>query len=68
MPKLFKENMGSGTAGTRNDFCFVSFVLFCFSKNRVSLCSLGYPGTSSVDQVGFKLIEIHLPLPPNCCV
>jgi hypothetical protein len=26
-----------------------------------SLCSLGCPGTHSVDQAGFKLTEIHLP-------
>jgi hypothetical protein len=29
-----------------------------------SLHSSGCPGTHSVDQIGFKLIEICLPLPP----
>jgi hypothetical protein len=33
------------------------FVLFCFSvfRDRVSLCSPGYPGTHFVDQAGLKL-------------
>ena len=40
-------------------FCFV---LFCFFLlDRVSLCSLGCPGTQSVDQDVFKLIERDLP-------
>jgi hypothetical protein len=34
-------------------------------QDRVSLCSPGCPGTQSVDQVGLKLIELHLPLPPS---
>ena len=33
-------------------------------EDRVSLCSLGCPGTHSVDQAGLELTEIHLPLPP----
>jgi hypothetical protein len=41
-------------------FCFVlfCFVLFCFCfvfRVRVSLCSLGCPGTHSEDQAGLKL-------------
>jgi hypothetical protein len=43
-------------------FLFVCFVLFCFVlfcfvlfQNRVSLYSLGCPGTHSVDQAGLKL-------------
>jgi hypothetical protein len=30
-------------------------VLFCFFRDRVSLCSPGCPGTHSVDQAGLKL-------------
>jgi hypothetical protein len=33
---------------------FVCFILFCF-RDRVSLCSLGCPGTHSVDQTGLEL-------------
>jgi hypothetical protein len=36
-------------------FFLFLFVLFCFFQDRVSLCSPGYPGTHSVDQVGLKL-------------
>jgi hypothetical protein len=32
-----------------------SFVLFCFFRDRVSLCSPGCPGTHSVDQAGLEL-------------
>jgi hypothetical protein len=32
-----------------------SFVLFCFVRDRVSLCSPGCPGTHSVDQAGLEL-------------
>jgi hypothetical protein len=36
-------------------FCFLfCFILFCF-RDRVSLCSLGCPGTHSVDQAGLEL-------------
>lgn len=35
----------------------------CLFQDRFYLCSLGCPGKSSVDQVGFKLTEIHLPQP-----
>lgn len=36
---------------------------------RVSLCSLGYPGTEFVDHVGLKLnSETHLPLPSEFSV
>jgi hypothetical protein len=42
---------------------FFGFVLFCFFvvvvvvvfRDRVSLCSPGYPGTHSVDQAGLEL-------------
>jgi hypothetical protein len=42
----------------------VSFVFVI--QDRVSLCSLGCPGTCSVDQVGLERIDSHLPLPPKC--
>jgi hypothetical protein len=42
----------------------VAFSLFL--PDRVSLCSPGSPGTCSVDQAGFKLGEIHIPLPQEC--
>jgi hypothetical protein len=35
-------------------FC-CCFVLFCFLKDRVSLCNPGCPGTHSVDQAGLEL-------------
>ena len=44
---------------------FVCFHCFIF-QDRVSLCSPGYSGTHIVDQAGLELIEIHLPLPPDC--
>ena len=44
-----------------------SFLFFLsFFWNGVSLCSRGCPGTSSVDQAGLKLTDIHLPLPSVC--
>ena len=37
-------------------YSFLSdFVLFCFFRDRVSLCSPGCPGTHSVDQAGLEL-------------
>jgi hypothetical protein len=35
-------------------------------QDRDSLRSSGYTGTHFLDQAGFELIEIHLPLPPKC--
>jgi hypothetical protein len=34
-------------------------------RDRVSLCSPGYPGTHSVDQAGLELKKLCLPLPPS---
>lgn len=42
---------------------FFLFIYYLF-VSEVSLCKLGYPGTFSVHQVGLKLTEIQLPLPP----
>ena len=39
-----------------------SFLAF---PNRVSLCSSGCPGTSSIDKIGLELTEICLLLPPE---
>jgi hypothetical protein len=36
-------------------FLFFSFFFFFSFRDRVSLCSPGYPGTRSVDQAGLKL-------------
>jgi hypothetical protein len=37
-------------------FCFVLVLFFLFFESgRVSLCSLGCPGTHSVDQAGLEL-------------
>jgi hypothetical protein len=36
-------------------FCFSFFLFFVFFQDRVSLCSLGCPGTHSVDQAGLEL-------------
>jgi hypothetical protein len=44
---------------------FFKFGLFA-SQDRISLCSLGCPGSSFIDQAGLELTEIHLPLPPEC--
>jgi hypothetical protein len=40
-------------------FGFLWFLVFgvLFSKDRVSLCSPGYPGTHSLDQAGLELRE-----------
>jgi hypothetical protein len=47
-------------------FCLLSCLLTCLVfQDRVSLCSPGYPGTHSVDQVGLKITAICLPLPPG---
>jgi hypothetical protein len=40
-------------------------VCVCF-QDRISLCSPGCPGISSLDQAGLKLTDICLPLPPKC--
>jgi hypothetical protein len=34
---------------------FVLFFVFCFFRDRVSLCSPGCPGTHFVDQAGLEL-------------
>jgi hypothetical protein len=36
----------------------------CFETGFLCV-AFGYPRTCSVDQVSFKLTEIHLPLPPE---
>jgi hypothetical protein len=39
---------------------------FVLSRDRVSLCSSGCPGTQSVDQAVLKHTEIYLPLSLEC--
>ena len=41
-------------------------VFFFFFRGRVSLCIPDCLGIHSVDQAGHELIEIHLPLSPEC--
>jgi hypothetical protein len=38
-----------------NEYFFFVFVFVLVFRDRVSLCSPGYPGTHSVDQAGLKL-------------
>ena len=52
-------------------FLFVCFVLlfvclFYFFRDRVSLCSLGCPGTHSVDQAGLELRDLPVSRPTEC--
>jgi hypothetical protein len=34
---------------------FIFYYLFIYFRDRVFLCSVGYPGTHSVDQTGLEL-------------
>jgi hypothetical protein len=43
-----------GTADFFLSFLFYYFI-FCFFRNRVSLCSPSCPGTCSVDEAGLEL-------------
>ena len=59
--------MGSVTSGQKltSSIFLITLHLTCLftyykHKGRVSLWSPGYPGTSSVDQAGLRLTEIHL--------
>ena len=44
-------------------FIIVFFIIIF--KNRVSLCSPGWPGAHYVDQCGLALTKTHLLLPPT---
>uniref|UniRef100_A0A8C8ULV3 Uncharacterized protein n=1 Tax=Peromyscus maniculatus bairdii TaxID=230844 RepID=A0A8C8ULV3_PERMB len=61
---------GAGFEGLRSLFVPTFLTVFCLFvlvfRDRVSLCSSGYPGSHFVNQAGLELTEIHLPLPPNC--
>lgn len=46
--------------------CHNLFVLV--SRDWVYLCSLGCPGTRHVDHAVLKVTEVHLLLPPMCCL
>jgi hypothetical protein len=41
-------------------------LLFAVFQDRISLCSLDCFWTHSINQAGFELTEICLPLPPKC--
>ena len=62
--------MGWGTT-TVFLFVFVKFhevsviiiiIIILFSQGKVTLCSPGCPGTCYIDQEGFELTELYLPL------
>ncbi|EDL82855.1 rCG63058 [Rattus norvegicus] len=46
----------------------LAFCLFACLFLRVSLYIPGWPATSYVDQIGLELIQILLPLPPECAI
>jgi hypothetical protein len=58
------KKIGKYTMKKRGSFFVCLFYFFFFET--VSLCSLGCPRTSSLDQAGLKLTEISLPLPTVC--
>ena len=60
--KSFKVSFGDRFLG--GERLFVRLIDFVF-QDRISLCTVGCPGTPSVDQTSFELTEIHLPLPPK---
>jgi hypothetical protein len=41
----------------------ISFLSLSFVSNCILLCDPGSSGTHYVDQIGFKITEIHLSLP-----
>lgn len=52
----------------RDKFTHCIFYLFFYfvCQNRLSMCSLRYHGTQSVEEVDLELSEIHLHLTPWC--
>jgi hypothetical protein len=46
---------GLGRDLSQSFFLLLLFVLFCFLRDRVFLCSPGCPGTHFVDQAGLEL-------------
>jgi hypothetical protein len=57
--------VSSRPAGLHSKTIEEKVVLVWLFQDKVSLSSPGYPGTISVEQDGLKLLEIHLPLPPQ---
>jgi hypothetical protein len=45
---------------------YIYILFYLVFRDRISLCSLGCTGIHFVDQSGLELIEIRLPLPPEC--
>ena len=43
------------------------FSMFVFPFLGRVVVRVSWLGTHYVDQTSFELIEIHLPLPPECC-
>lgn len=46
--------------------CVYLCVYVYYQRQGCSL-RLGHPGTCSLDQAGFRVTKIHIPLPPKCC-
>ena len=46
--------------------CLHFLFVFAFEMGFLCVNNPGCPGTQSVDQAGFRLTEICLPLPPKC--
>jgi hypothetical protein len=55
----FSPGLGGGRGGgTQAGIIFLFYYILLYFWDRVSLCSLGYPGTHSVDQAALELTEI----------
>lgn len=66
--KLMKKRLNCSTDSFTNVFLvhLIGFLFVFHFWNRISLCSPGCPRTSYVEQSRLQLIEIHLPLLPEC--
>jgi hypothetical protein len=60
---LLIQELGISLLDKHRAGCLFVFLFVCFLK-QVSMCP-GYLGTHYVDQAGFELTEIFLPLPPE---
>ena len=41
-------------------------LIFCWGRERVLLCSSGFPGTQYVANPGLNFMTVLLPQPPEC--